>query len=142
MKKVAIIIASLVVIGSGSAAAVWFMNSRSTTAPSTSPDQSGPSVSAPSTELPASGEVNIHIRNSSFVPGRIVIKKGTKVTWINDDSMQHNVVASNVDNSGGLPTQNSLLGKDGSYSFTFNTAGTFDYHCAPHPFMTGTVVVE
>ena len=29
-----------------------------------------------------------------------------------------------------------------TYTRTFNEAGDFDYHCAPHPFMTGTVVVE
>ncbi|HEX8918324.1 MAG TPA: plastocyanin/azurin family copper-binding protein, partial [Chloroflexota bacterium] len=29
-----------------------------------------------------------------------------------------------------------------SYSFTFNQAGTFTYHCMIHPFMTGTITVQ
>ncbi|MBT5206234.1 MAG: hypothetical protein HOM00_03905, partial [Acidimicrobiaceae bacterium] len=29
-----------------------------------------------------------------------------------------------------------------SFSHTFTEAGTFDYFCTPHPWMTGTVVVD
>jgi plastocyanin len=29
-----------------------------------------------------------------------------------------------------------------SYERTFDQAGTFAYHCTPHPFMRGTVIVE
>ena len=29
-----------------------------------------------------------------------------------------------------------------SFSQTFNTAGTYPYHCSVHPFMKGTVVVK
>jgi plastocyanin len=28
------------------------------------------------------------------------------------------------------------------FSFTFSTAGTFQYHCAIHPGMVGSVVVQ
>jgi plastocyanin len=35
-----------------------------------------------------------------------------------------------------------LLAKGESYSFTFKKAGTYTYHCTPHPYMKGTVVVE
>jgi plastocyanin len=33
------------------------------------------------------------------------------------------------------------LGAQGTYSYTFHSAGTFDYICSIHPFMHGTVVV-
>ena len=139
MKKIAIVVAILVVLGGAVVMWMWLSPRSTITAPATT-DQNGPSVSAPSEQL-TSSEVSVHIRNSSFVPANITIKKGTRVTWVNDDTTQHNVVADDSV-TGGLPTQNNLLAKGASYSFTFNTAGTFDYHCMPHPFMTGTVTVQ
>lgn len=83
----------------------------------------------------------VAIQNSAFSPATITVKKGTTVTWTNQDSMGHNVVADDASNSGGLPTAADLLSKGESFSHTFDTAGTFDYHCTPHPFMKGTVEV-
>ncbi|HEV8405576.1 MAG TPA: plastocyanin/azurin family copper-binding protein [Nitrososphaera sp.] len=31
--------------------------------------------------------------------------------------------------------------RDGNWSFTFTKAGEFTYHCEPHPWMKGKVVV-
>lgn len=85
---------------------------------------------------------NVEIKDFAFSPASITVKKGTKVTWTNQDTTGHNVVASDSGNGGGLPTSNSLLGKGESYSFTFNEVGTFDYVCAPHASsMKGTVKV-
>jgi plastocyanin len=33
------------------------------------------------------------------------------------------------------------MGTQGTYSYTFRQAGTFDYICSIHPSMHGTVVV-
>jgi plastocyanin len=46
--------------------------------------------------------------------------------------MQHNVVLDDFES----PLQSS-----GTYEHTFEEPGTFDYHCQPHPFMTGTIFV-
>jgi plastocyanin len=35
-----------------------------------------------------------------------------------------------------------LYTSGGTYSYTFATAGTYPYHCAFHPMMTGTIVVN
>lgn len=139
MKRTVTTIAALTVAGAGIAMGVWLLWPQPTpTSPVTG--QTGSDTSGQSTQQPAAGEVTIRIKDSKFVPESIVIRKGTKVNWVNDDAMQHNVVADETF-TGGLPTQNSLLGKGGSYSFTFDAIGTFDYHCTPHPFMTGKVVV-
>ena len=36
----------------------------------------------------------------------------------------------------------SELLTEGTFSYTFDDAGTFTYHCTPHPMMVGTVIVE
>jgi len=40
------------------------------------------------------------------------------------------------------PADSELLDEGASYSTTFHEEGTFAYHCHPHPYMTGAVVVS
>jgi plastocyanin len=62
-------------------------------------------------------------------------RRGETVTWINDDSGRHTVTSKDgVFDSG-------MMGKGQSFSFTFDKAGEYSYHCEPHPSMVGTVVV-
>jgi plastocyanin len=73
---------------------------------------------------------------SSFSPSTTTVPVGTTVTWTNNDITTHTVTSdTNVWNSGNLAPGDS-------YSFTFNTKGTFAYHCMIHGFMRGTVVVQ
>lgn len=78
------------------------------------------------------------IKNHAYAPAKITVKKGTTVTWTNQDITEHDVTPDN-------PTadfkQSSMLGRGDSYSVTFNETGTFTYFCSPHPFMTGVVEV-
>lgn len=72
----------------------------------------------------------------SFAAAVTTVTKGTTVTWTNNDNMMHTVTANdNSFNSGNLTT-------GGTYSFTFNSTGTFNYHCSIHSGMTGSVVVK
>lgn len=80
-------------------------------------------------------ETIITIQNHSFT-SPVTVKKGTKVTWINNDVSAHTVVAD--DGSFDLGT----VTKDQTKSYTFTTAGTYKYHCSIHPGMEGTVIVE
>jgi len=79
----------------------------------------------------------VSISNFSFSPSSITIKKGTTVTWTNRDNVAHTVVE--TDGKTGPGSQSIDNGK--SYSFTYNTVGTFAYHCSIHPDMTGMVTV-
>lgn len=88
-----------------------------------------------------SGEVAVSISNSAFSPSQITVRKGTTITWTNQDNIDHNVVAVQPNNTGGLPTQHALLSRGDTFSHTFDTAGTFEYTCQPHSFMRGTVEV-
>lgn len=80
---------------------------------------------------------SVTIKDLAFSPANITVKVGTKVTWTNQDSVQHDVVS----DSGSDSPSSELLSKGESYSFTFTKAGTFSYHCTPHPFMKGTITV-
>lgn len=78
----------------------------------------------------------VRIRGFAFEGGEIRVGRGTRVTWVNCDSEPHTSTA----DAG--TWRSGLLGPDATYSRTFDEAGRFPYHCEPHPFMTGTVVVE
>jgi len=78
----------------------------------------------------------VEIDNFAFSPGRITVKTGTTVTWLNADDTPHTVAASSK------LFKSKALDTDGSFSFTFTTPGMYEYFCSLHPYMTGTVVVE
>jgi len=76
------------------------------------------------------------VSNMSFGPTTITVPKGTTITWKNNDGMSHTATSDTGDwDSGNIPT-------GGSKSVTFNSIGTFQYHCTLHPMMTATVVVQ
>jgi plastocyanin len=83
---------------------------------------------------PQSGAV-VDITNFAFAPATLTVPAGGTVTWTNHDEEPHTVVA----NDGSFHSPG--MGTGATYSFTFPTAGTFDYVCSIHPFMHGTVVV-
>lgn len=78
---------------------------------------------------------SVDIKDMAFVQSDITVKAGTTVVWKNMDLAVHTVTSdTEVFGSGNL----SL---DQTFSMTFTTPGTFSYHCAIHPFMTGKVTV-
>ncbi len=69
----------------------------------------------------------------------ITVKKGTVVTWKNNDTAKHNVVFD--DESSGTVEGGKLISQGETLTFTFNEAGEFPYHCEPHPFMKAKIIV-
>ncbi len=93
-----------------------------------------PSTQPPANQTPPSGSA-ITIKNFAFNPQSVTIKPGTTVTWTNEDSAPHTVTSdSGIFDSGQLPN-------GGSFSYTFNQNGRFDYHCSIHPYMKGSIIV-
>jgi plastocyanin len=78
----------------------------------------------------------VTIQNMAFNPQTLNIKVGTTVTWINNDTVTHDVTSDT-----GLFTSGNLTNGQ-SYNYTFNQTGSYPYHCAIHPSMTGTIVVS
>jgi amicyanin len=102
-------------------------------------DPSSNSSSDQPSQATATGDQAVPIDGFAFKPASITVKKGTTVTWTNQDSVRHDVVAEKGQPTGG--PKGPLLAKGESYSHTFDTVGTFRYLCTPHPYMKGTVVV-
>jgi plastocyanin len=80
----------------------------------------------------------VDIKNMAFLPGFLTVKKGTIVTWKNDDTVAHTVVMDTVDTKI-HPNNILLIQPGGTYTFTFNQIGIFEYHCSIHPYMIGFV---
>jgi plastocyanin len=78
----------------------------------------------------------VKIENFTFAPQRVTVKAGTTVTWINDDDTPHTV------SSATKAFKSKAIDTDDKFSFTFMTAGVYEYFCSLHPHMTGTIVVE
>lgn len=94
--------------------------------PVTPPD--GPSITIP---VGAEG-----LGNRAYIPADLDVAVGTTVTWINGDAIPHTSTSD-------APGWNSgIVAPGGRYSSTFQTAGTFPYHCSLHPGMVGSVVVR
>lgn len=87
------------------------------------------------------GYGTVVIFNNAFNPSYVTVKKGSTVAWFNMDSVAHTVTSGTHDQATGL-FDSGLLGHMESFSFTFTETGTYEYHCDPHPWMTGTVIVE
>lgn len=82
------------------------------------------------------GVNEVWIKGTAFGPSTITISAGTTITWTNKDAVAHTVTSDN-----GLFDSGNINGNS-TYSRQFPTAGTYPYHCTPHPTMTATVIVN
>ena len=110
------------------------------------------STNASEIDLTSQTTVSIDIKDYAYTKANIKIKRGTTVTWTNQDTVRHNAMKEHDDGDEAHdgPTRDEvqddvfagpLLAKGESYSFTFNEAGSNPYHCAPHPYMKGIITV-
>jgi plastocyanin len=85
---------------------------------------------------PVERGAKVSIINFEFTPAETTVAPGESVTWTNDDGAPH-----------GLKFQDGAKGTDlllpsATFSRRFDRAGTYDYTCAVHPYMTGRVIVR
>ncbi|MGI0052351.1 MAG: cupredoxin domain-containing protein, partial [Nitrososphaeraceae archaeon] len=93
------------------------------------------SGSAVSITLGAADEGNFE----PFTPRELNVMPGSMASWTNEDSTTHTVTA---DGGSGAPLFDSGPIPPGVvWDNIFNSPGTFGYHCAIHPWMTGRIVV-
>jgi plastocyanin len=85
---------------------------------------------------PARAGIQAEIKQFKFSPDPIEAAVGTTVTWTNQDGAQHSVTRQ----GGGFDS--GLFQQGGTFSHTFDQPGTYDYFCARHPSMQGSVKVS
>ena len=78
----------------------------------------------------------ITIDNFTFTPPELTVAVGTTVKWVNHDDIPHSVV--NKDKV----FRSQALDTDDAFSYTFASAGTFDYFCGLHTHMVGKIIVK
>ena len=81
------------------------------------------------------GTVFVAARDTFFTPDSVTIATGLPVRWTNEGRAIHTVVAEDSAWASGPLLHNAWV------EVTFNSAGTYNYHCTEHPGMTGKVVV-
>jgi len=82
------------------------------------------------------------INNMCYMPYNAALDPGGEAMWHNIDYMAHTV-------SSGTPAEgfddifdSGLVPAGGMFSYKFEEAGTYDYFCMVHPWMTGIVTVS
>ena len=78
----------------------------------------------------------VQIEGMKFVPERLEVKAGDKVTWVNKDFVPHTVTAT----KSGVESGDIAQGK--RWTFTAKRPGEMDYICRLHPVMRGTLIVK
>jgi plastocyanin len=119
---------------------------------------SEPTATQTATETPTTRTVEM-TDGLNFEPDSLTVGVGDTVEWVTTGSVAHSVTAYAADlpdgaayfASGGFDSESAArqsypeggVGRDETYSHTFETAGEFPYFCIPHESgMVGTVVVE
>ncbi|HEX3090344.1 MAG TPA: plastocyanin/azurin family copper-binding protein, partial [Ilumatobacteraceae bacterium] len=83
----------------------------------------------------SAAETGVHITDFTFSPTILAVTKGSTVTWINGDTFDHSIVATD------LTFHSDSIGHDGTFQHTFDEDGEFSYVCGIHPQMQATVTV-
>jgi plastocyanin len=100
----------------------------------------GPTATSQPTATATATTVKVQIIEQngkySFSPAALTITKGTTVEWTNMSDAPHTVTS---DTNAFSTTSN--LTQNQTFMFTFNTAGTFAYHCNIHTYMKATITV-
>src|SRR3712207_5585734 len=84
-------------------------------------------------------EVTVRMEDNFFSPANVTVEPGTTVTWVQSGNNPHTTTSYD-----GLWDSGIIEGgSGGTFSFTFEEPGTYDYFCIPHEDlgMVGSVTV-
>jgi len=83
-------------------------------------------------------KAGVEIKDFKYSPATLTVKAGEKITVTNKDVAGHSVTSDD-----GKSFDSGVLSQDQSIVITAPAvAGTYPFHCTPHPSIKGTLVVE
>jgi plastocyanin len=99
---------------------------------------SSSSTPAGSSSGAGAGRTGVTIQNFAFNPATVSVKFGTVVVWTNQDNTAHTATS-----DPGAPTSfdTGNISQGNTAVFTFQTPGSYPYHCSIHTYMKGTITV-
>jgi len=106
------------------------------TTPAATAPAAAPTETTDNSASAAAGAVKVTMKDIAFNPKTVTVPVGGEVEWINEDDVDHNVVADS-----GADFKSDNFGKGGTYKYSPTKAGTITYECTLHPGMTGTIQV-
>jgi plastocyanin len=96
----------------------------------------------------AEKKTTVLIKDHIFIPENITIRAGAVVTWVNNDSSEHQIISDIgfAGKSGGFTRQiydlkSPRMFKGSTYSYRFQRAGNYTYHCNIYPKLRGSIQV-
>ena len=89
------------------------------------------------TNAPGSATPGCEETDECFIPSIVTIGVGETVTWKNTDNAAHTATSGTPSDGPDGVWDTSLIMVNGSFSITFDEAGTYDYFCMVHPYMRG-----
>lgn len=99
--------------------------------------RTAPRAARPAPALPGRNTIaRASMREMTFRPMRIEVAAGATVVWTNSDAMVHTVTSDDGRWSSGA------IEPGATWRRRFDRPGTYSFHCTPHPFMKGVVVVR
>ena len=137
----AIVVAIVIIVVAVGGVAVYMVASN--TAP---PNSSVCGSSAPKGQSPVGVSIYSGSSNSANPPGytpdtiTLVMGVNNTVTWTNNDSVHHTVTSTSAPQGGAFNSGNMQPGV--ACTHTFVVAGTYQYDCVYHSWMTGTIIVK
>jgi len=77
-----------------------------------------------------------------YAPLNMEISVGTTVTWVNDDSVPHNIQSQDENGKVTDIFNSPPLNTGDRFEFTFDESGEYHYFCSFHPWRVGLVTVK
>jgi plastocyanin len=95
-------------------------------------------VMAAAMAMPGGGAAGptVAVPGRFYAPQQLNVLAGQTVTWRNDDTSDHTVTSPDAGFDSGR------IGHGGTFSFTFDQPGVYEYACTIHRYMKGTVEVD
>jgi plastocyanin len=87
-------------------------------------------------DVSAPAAATVRLAAYKFATDPVTIAVGQAVRWVNDDPAEHTVTFD------GAEPGSPAIPPNGSFVHRFDKAGRYSYHCTPHPFMKGVVIVK